>query len=194
VLSDPGALLVRTAHQQGIKVEPVPGPSAVAAIVSGAGTGADGFVFVGFPPGRSKARKNWLVTVATEPRPIILFEAPHRIRELLVDMKEILGDRLVAMGRELTKAHEELVVRPISEHLNALTSPRGEFTLLVHPSDSRSGSDTPMPTGPELLLEFGELTNLQRLGRREALQSLAARYKLPSRRVYSMIEEAKKFG
>ena len=139
MLSDPGALLVRTAHQQGLKVEPVPGPSAVAAIVSGAGTGADGFVFVGFPPSRSKARKKWLLTVATEPRPIVLFEAPHRIRELLVDMRELLGDRLVAMGRELTKAHEELVVRPISEHLNALTSPRGEFTLLVYPSDSRSG-------------------------------------------------------
>ena len=165
VLSDPGALLVRTAHQQGIKVEPVPGPSAVAAIVSGAGTGADGFVFVGFPPSRSKARKNWLVTVAAEPRPIVLFEAPHRIRELLVDMKEILGDRLVAMGRELTKAHEELVVRPISEHLERtrrahVESSPSSFTRQTPESDS----DTPMPTGPELLLEFGELTNLNVLG------------------------------
>jgi 16S rRNA (cytidine1402-2'-O)-methyltransferase len=194
VLSDPGALLVRTAHQQGIKVEPVPGPSAVAAIVSGAGAGADGFVFVGFPPSRSKARKNWLLTVATEPRPIVLFEAPHRIRELLVDMKEILGDRLVVMGRELTKAHEELVVRPISGHLNALTRPRGEFTLLVHPSDPRSDSEALLPSGPELLSEFGELTDLQGLGRRAALQSLAVRHKLPSRQVYAMIENAKKVG
>jgi 16S rRNA (cytidine1402-2'-O)-methyltransferase len=194
VLSDPGTLLVRTAHQQGIKVEPIPGPSAVAAIVSGAGTGADGFVFVGFPPSRSKARKIWLIAVATESRPIVLFEAPHRIRELLLDMKEVLGDRLVAVGRELTKAHEELVIRPISEHLNALTSPRGEYTLLVHPSDSRSSGGAPMPTGPELLVEFGELTNLRGFGRREALQSLAARHRLPSRRVYSMIEEAKKVG
>ena len=194
VLSDPGTLLVRTAHQQGVKVEPVPGPSAVAAIVSGAGTGADGFVFVGFPPSRSKARKNWLATFTTEPRPIVLFEAPHRIRELLVDMKEILGDRLVVMGRELTKTHEELVVRPISDHLNALPNPRGEFTLLVHPPDSRSGGETPVPTGSELLAEFGDLTDYRGLGRREALQSLAVRHNLPSRRIYSMIEDAKKIG
>src|SRR4029450_9476263 len=106
----------------------------------------------------------------------------------------ILGDRLVVMGRELTKTHEELVVRPISEHLNALPNPRGEFTLLVHPPDSGAGGETPVPTGSELLAELGELTNLKGLGRREALQSLAARHNLPSRRVYSMIEDAKKIG
>ena len=193
-LSDPGALLVRTAHQQGIRVEPVPGPSAVSAIISGAGLGADGFVFAGFPPSRSKARKNWLVPLASERRPIVFFEAPHRIREFLLDLEEVFGDRVVTLGRELTKAHEELVVRPISAHLVALSAPRGEFTLVIHPSEGRSHDTRPVPEGAVLLAEFGELTNSGRLGRREALQSLAARHRLPSRQLYALLEEAKKMG
>ena len=194
VLSDPGALLVRTAHQQGIKVEPIPGPSAVAAIVSGAGIGADGFVFAGFPPSRSKARKLWLAALADEDRPIVLFEAPHRIRDLLVDLKASLGERVVTLGRELTKAHEELVVRPISEHLSSLALPRGEFTLIVHPAESRPTEPCFIPAGQNLLTEFGELTSNGRLSRRDALRSLARRYKIPSRELYRLLEEAKLIG
>ncbi len=194
VLSDPGALLVRAAHQHDIKVEPIPGPSAVAAIVSGAGLGDEGFVFAGFPPSRSKARKQWLSRFAAEERPVIFFEAPHRIRDFLVDLKETLGDRPVTLGRELTKAHEELVVRPISGHLEALQNPRGEFTLVVHPSDAPAPHPEIEPAAVDLLAEFGELTEHGRLGRREALQTLATRHKLPSRRVYSLIEQAKKIG
>src|SRR5262245_52480321 len=194
VLSDPGALLVRTAHQHGIKVEPVPGPSAVSAIVSGAGIGADGFVFAGFPPSRSKARKTWLLSHANEDRPLVLFEAPHRIRELLADLKEILGDRTVTLGRELTKAHEELVVRPISAHLAAVHTPRGEFTIVLHPADPGSAIERPVPSAVDLATEFGELTNSGRLTRRQALQSLAQRHQLPSRQLYKLIEEGKLIG
>jgi 16S rRNA (cytidine1402-2'-O)-methyltransferase len=193
-LSDPGALLVRTAHEQGIKVEPIPGPSAVAAIVSAAGLGSDGFLFAGFPPSRSNARKKWLGAFAREGRPLVIFEAPHRIRELLTDLREVLGDRVVTMGRELTKTHEELVIKPISAHLEGLSVPRGEFALVVHPGTAVRNNEDPLPSGVQLLNEFGELTNSQRLNRREALRSLAERYQVPSRRLYRILEEAKLIG
>jgi 16S rRNA (cytidine1402-2'-O)-methyltransferase len=194
VLSDPGGLLVRTAHEQGITVEPVPGPSAVAAIVSGAGIGGDGFVFAGFPPSRSKARKRWLLAQTDEDRPIVLFEAPHRIRELLTDLKDIVGDRTVTLGRELTKAHAELVVRPISAHLAALNTPRGEFTIVLHPADDSSTVAPAEPSAVILRAEFGELTNYDRLSRREALRTLAQRHKIPRRRLYKLLEESKDIG
>ena len=142
VLSDPGAELVRLAHEAGIKVEPVPGPSAAVAAVSASGAQSDGFLFVGFPPSRSKARKLWLSALTSEPRAIVLFEAPHRIRALLEDLEEIFGDRLLTVGRELTKAHEELVVQPIDAVLEGLREPRGEYTLVIHPATQRSPSQS----------------------------------------------------
>ena len=194
VVSDPGALLVRTAHEQGIKVEPIPGPSAVATIVSVSGLASDGFVFAGFPPSRAKARKAWLASFVNERRPLVLFEAPHRIRELLEDLREVLGERLVTLGRELTKAHEELVVRPISGQLDALNVIRGEFTLLVHPAAGVTAHHGTLPSGGELLSQFGELTNLRGVSRREAIRSLSLRHNLPSRQLYKLIEEAKAIG
>jgi 16S rRNA (cytidine1402-2'-O)-methyltransferase len=194
LLSDPGALLVRAAHEAEIKVEPVPGPSAVSAIVSASGIGAEGFVFVGFPPTRSKDRKLWLALFVAESRPVILFEAPHRIRQFLADLMDVMGDRRVTIGRELTKVHEELVTRPISAHLSALESPRGEFTVVVHPADDVPSEGKALPCKSDLLAEFGELTNIEQLSRREALHRLASRYQIPRRQLYALLERAKEIG
>src|SRR3954470_24085669 len=158
VISDPGTHLVAAAHAAGIRVEPIPGASAVTAALSGSGLEGHGFVFVGFPPHRSVARKKWLSALASEPRLVVLYEAPHRIHGTLADMLEILGDRIVALGRELTKAHEELVVRPISAHSALLTEDRGEFTLVVAGAPANLGA-ADVPTARQLAVEFGELTN-----------------------------------
>src|SRR5262245_3112384 len=95
-VSDPGTRLVAAAHAAGVRVEPVPGPSAAVAALSASGFGGDQFVFVGFPPARAQARRAWLTQLTAEPRPWVLYEAPHRIRDTLVDMLAILGDRQVA--------------------------------------------------------------------------------------------------
>jgi 16S rRNA (cytidine1402-2'-O)-methyltransferase len=108
-VSDPGALLVAFAHDAGIRVSPVPGPSAVVAILSVAGLPADRFVFEGFLPPRAGERRNRLRTLATEPRTVVAYEAPHRVRASLADMAEVLGARTIVLGRELTKVHETIL-------------------------------------------------------------------------------------
>src|SRR5687768_10062443 len=99
VVSDPGALLVAAAHAAGIRVEPIPGPSAALAAVSGSGLQGDQVLFVGFPPSRAIARKRWLEELKEEVRIVVFFEAPHRIRDTLADLLAVFGDRVIAIGR-----------------------------------------------------------------------------------------------
>ena len=134
LISDPGQTLVAAARDAGIRVESIPGASAVMAAVAALGLPATEFTFLGFPPNRPKDRKTWFADVAGHPRPVVFFEAPHRIRRTLEALSEVLEpDRTVGIARELTKAHEELVVRPISELSQSLKEVRGEFTVLVLP-------------------------------------------------------------
>jgi 16S rRNA (cytidine1402-2'-O)-methyltransferase len=190
VVSDPGAAVVSAAHAAGIRVEPIPGPSAAVAALSASGLGGDEFVFLGFPPSRSASRKRWLARLTAETRPLVLYEAPHRIRETLADLEAALGDRTVALCRELTKAHEELVVRPISAHLRHINEGRGEYTLVISPnSAARSGIERPSPSS--IATEFGHLTADRNLSRRAAIRQLAAKYGLTSRDVYTIVEKEK---
>jgi 16S rRNA (cytidine1402-2'-O)-methyltransferase len=191
VVSDPGALLVAAAHAAGIRVEPVPGASAALAAVSASGLQAEQVLFVGFPPSRSVARKRWLGKLRDEPRVIVFFEAPHRVRDTLADLLAIFGDRVVAIGRELTKAHEELVVRPISLHLQRLTEPRGEFTLVVSGSDRDPRTEAELPDIDTLGREFGELTKHRQGSRREIVKVLADRYGISPRAMYQLLESGK---
>jgi len=191
VVSDPGSYLVAAAHAAGIRVEPVPGASAALAALSASGLVEHEFIFLGFPPARSNARKTWFERLATESRVLILYEAPHRIRRTLEDMLAILGDRVIAVGRELTKAHEELVVRPISAHLELLAEERGEFTVIISGIQPNTKKSAAAPCSSELAYEFGQLTNIGGASRREALRTLALKYGLPARKVFAMLEEAK---
>jgi 16S rRNA (cytidine1402-2'-O)-methyltransferase len=108
-ISDPGTLLVREARARGVKVSPIPGPSAVMAALSVAGLPADRFVFMGFPPRSGSARGKWLNDLAQSRSTAVFFEAPHRITRTLADVSEKLVQRQILVFRELTKIHEELV-------------------------------------------------------------------------------------
>ena len=190
VVSDPGAQLVAAAHAAGVRVEPVPGPSAALAAISASGIGGDGFLFVGFPPSRAGARRAWLSRLATEARPLVMYEAPHRIRATLDDMLAAFGDRTMALGRELTKVHEELVVKPISQHLTRIGDGRGEYTLVVAAVDAvEVFPDLPSPTA--ICAEFGQLIEIDGVTRRAAIKQLALKYGLGARKVYSLIEEGR---
>jgi 16S rRNA (cytidine1402-2'-O)-methyltransferase len=191
VVSDPGAQLVAAAHAAGVRVEPIPGPSALLAAISSSGFGGDGFLFLGFPPSRAQQRRKWLSAVAGETRPLVLYEAPHRIRDTLEDMKSILGDRTIALGRELTKAHEELVVRPISQMLESMRDPKGEYTVVIAPADGQDVTHAE-PSVDNLWAEFGQLTDAGALSRREVVRQLAEKYGLSQREVYARIEDVRK--
>jgi len=191
VVSDPGTHLVAAAHAAGVRVEPVPGASAALAALSASGLLEREFVFAGFPPNRSNARKLWLAGLVDETRVLILYEAPHRIRRTLEDILAVLGDRVVALGRELTKAHEELVVRPISQHLLLLTELRGEFTLIISGKRPIELSDS-QELDPETVAgEFRGLIAAGAKSRREALRTLALQYDIPAREVFDLLERAK---
>lgn len=186
LLSDPGALLVAGAHEAGIRVEPVPGPSAALAVVSGSGFPAQQVLFLGFPPRRSKDRKTWFELLRAEARLGVFFEAPHRIRASLEDLRDVVGNRRIAVGRELTKLHEELVVQPISTVLATLAAPRGEFTIAVEPRGEDALPALPTPDRATLMAEFGQIAE-HSPSRRAAIRQIAAKYGRPVREIYGLL-------
>lgn len=132
-VSDPGAWLVRAALEAGFRVSPVPGPSAVGALLSVSGFSADRYVFEGFLPHRGGERRRRLRELRNETRTIVLFEAPHRIKETLTDLDEIFGGRTVVLGREITKLHETIVRGPAATVLAALGNGEvpGEIAIAI---------------------------------------------------------------
>lgn len=132
-ISDPGLVLVREAAARGFKVVPVPGPSAVTAAVAVSGLVEDGFLFLGFLPRRAGERRRRLESLAGLPFPLVLYEAPHRLVETLRDLEATLGDRQLAICRELTKLHEEVTRLTVGEARRRYEAetPRGEFVLVV---------------------------------------------------------------
>ncbi len=190
IVSDPGSHLVAAAHAAGIRVEPIPGASAFVAALSASGLVQGEFVFAGFPPNRSKAKHDWFRRLAEETRVIVIYEAPHRIRATLEVMLETLGDRVVLVAREVTKAHEQLVVRPISEFLSTELIERGEFTVVISVKQPITTAVC-LPSAAEMAHEFGVLTYNCAMSRRQALKVLATRYNLPARAIFSLLEEAK---
>jgi 16S rRNA (cytidine1402-2'-O)-methyltransferase len=189
LISDPGQSLVTQARAAGIRVEAIPGPSAVMAALSMSGWGGDGFTFLGFPPSRLSARNEWFGRIRTIGHLTVIFEAPHKLPRTLDDLARVFGaGHDIAVGRELTKVHEELVVQPISEAKLHFQKPRGEFTLLIPPASGADAPHVPTPGPEELRLELGRIAKKSGSKRREALKLLAARYGLSVNEIYRLLE------
>jgi 16S rRNA (cytidine1402-2'-O)-methyltransferase len=192
-LSDPGQRLVAACLAAGLRVEVVPGPSAAVAALVASGLPTARFVFEGFLPRRRAARRRRLERLAGEERTIVLFEAPHRLAETLADLLDVLGDREAAMGRELTKVHEEVVRGRLSELLDrARAGVRGEVTLVV----AGAGPEEGRPDEEEDAGDEGEVVGRVRalvaagVPKREAVVRVARELGLPRRRVYEMAVRA----
>jgi len=130
-ISDPGYELIAAANQRGIPVVPVPGPSAVITALAISGMPTDRFTYIGFLPHKANARRRLLESVAGETGTIIALESPHRLPAAMDDIRLTLGDRRLAVCRELTKLHEEVFRGTVSEAIKHFTEPRGEFTLVI---------------------------------------------------------------
>jgi 16S rRNA (cytidine1402-2'-O)-methyltransferase len=130
-ISDPGYELIKAANGTGVPVVPVPGSSAVITALVVSGLPTDRFLYLGFLPRRASARKQALESVVQETGTLVILEAPHRLQSTLHDLKLVLGDRQLAICRELTKLHEEVFRGNISQAIARFTEPRGEFTLVI---------------------------------------------------------------
>jgi 16S rRNA (cytidine1402-2'-O)-methyltransferase len=193
-VSDPGGRLIRAAIDAGIRVEPIPGPSAVLAALAASGLPTDTFLFLGFPPTRAKDRKLWFARLTRTGGTVVFFEAPHRIRRTLTELQEWVGNCEIAIGRELTKLHEQLVRGPIISALSSLDDERGEFTVVVYLGLITDLSNSTAHRKPSDVDLFGEITENMGSSRREAVAALARKYRMPPNEVYEAIERAKKSG
>jgi 16S rRNA (cytidine1402-2'-O)-methyltransferase len=156
-LSDPGALLIGAAHAAGIRVSPVPGPSAAAAGFSAAGFAADRFLFAGFLPASSAGRRKALETLEAD-CPVILYEAPHRVLETVRDLAQRFGgERQIAIARELTKKFEEVARMRLADAAAWLLAEpqriQGEFVLVLAPGEPRASGEIDAERTLQALLE-----------------------------------------
>ena len=189
-ISDPGHLLVAEIRSRDIPIVPLPGPSAVVTLLSVSGLPSDRFVFDGFLPHKGGERRKRLRDLATERRTWVVYETPHRILEALAEMSEILGERTVVLGRELTKIHEEILAGTAREILDKLSagSSKGEFCIAVA---GVGKDDLPQADDQdELVASFRSAMEEHGDDRRAALKSLARSTGLKKAALYRSLVEA----
>jgi 16S rRNA (cytidine1402-2'-O)-methyltransferase len=181
-ISDPGADLVKRALEAGIKVEAVPGPSALITALALSGLDTQSFVFLGFLPVKSGQRREILSSLCDQPRTMIFYEAPHRLLKTLADIEELLGgERSIAVARELTKTYEEIrrgqvsqVIQHFKEH-----EPRGEFTIVLEgkqPVTARASLDQVAQEAQELIVKG--------MDKKEAFKKKAREYGMRKSEIY----------
>jgi len=181
-ISDPGFHLVRAAIDAGVPVEPVPGPSAVAAALSVSGLPTDRFVFEGFLPAKAGRRRQRLEELRREERTLVFYEAPHRIAATLADLRDVFAERAACVLREVTKMHETIARGSLAELAERGEQfARGEVTLVV-------GGAPRAPVEPPADLD-AEIEELRREGlhTREIADRLATKYELSRHEVYQRI-------
>ena len=171
-VSDPGGELVAAAIAAGIRIEPIPGPSAILAALTASGFSYDSFTFLGFPPTKTKERRAWFDRLIQVGGTVVFFEAPHRIVRTLTELGIISGNCPIALGRELTKTHEE-VVRDTLAGLAIWVDGqeqgvRGEVTLVVE-------GGHPVELDDDGLRQLVAVAEARGLSRKDAIAEVAAR-------------------
>jgi 16S rRNA (cytidine1402-2'-O)-methyltransferase len=187
LLSDPGYRVVRAAVQAGIRIDALPGPSALLAGLVVSGLPTDQFHFGGFLPAKQGQRTRLLESLRNEPATLIFYEAPHRILESLDDIAAVLGDREVVLGRELTKVHEEVLRGSAAQIRAALVSRdavRGEFVVLVAKASEPAHNGTRPEEAVDLLVRAG-------VDRMEAMKTVARERGLSKRDIYRLVNVRK---
>jgi len=184
-ISDPGEALVMAARQQGRTVICVPGPCAVTTALVSSGLPAGRFCFEGFLPAKGQQRRQRIRELVSEPRTLVFYEAPHRLLALLEDLLAELGDRPVAVARELTKRHEQQVGPNLSAALSHFqsTAPQGEFTVVL---GGAPDAERPAASDSELRLQLQQLV-ASGLSRSDAARQLAQHTGLAKRELYALL-------
>lgn len=184
-ISDPGYELVRRVVEANLPMTALPGPVAAMVALSASGLPTDAFQFRGFPPSKSGKRRSFLEEVETTELTTILYEAPHRVRELVADIVDVYGaDRRICVARELTKMHEEYLRGGASEIVDELDDReeiRGEFVVLIGPGAEVKADDEIIDAKIEELLARG-------LSHRTIKEVIAELFEIPRSELYERIE------
>lgn len=188
-ISDPGSELVAAAAQAGYKVEVVPGPSAVTSALALSGFPGDAFLFLGFLPRRKKERQAGMRDALSSTVPLVIFEAPHRLRSTLTDLDTVFGGRPLAVCRELTKLHEEVFRGTAAQALDHFDSPRGEVVVVIQGRKAETGSQSEaadlVATDADLRRRLSEL-RLAGVKAKDAVAQVADATGLAKNRVYQI--------
>jgi len=181
-ISDPGFSLVTEAVRAQIRVVPIPGACAATAVLSAGGLPCERFVFEGFLPAKRQQRRSRLQKLARETRTIVVYEAPHRLNESLIDMHEILGNRELVLAREVTKVHEQFVRGPLSELKVDIDAGamRGEITIVI-----RGAAKDTVPTEAVILVEIRKLRG-KGMRFKEIAELLGEQHGIPKKEVYRL--------
>ena len=183
-ISDPGFPLVRAAHARGVRVSPIPGPSALVAALSVSGLPTDEFLFAGFLPRTASARRVRLQTLREQRATLLFYESPHRVVDSLADMAAVLGDREAFLCREVTKLHEELKrgsLLELAKDLGRRTEVLGEIVLVVAGASKEAGQSGSME---DALVRFDAEVKMGATPR-QAAKEAARSTRLPARDVYA---------
>lgn len=183
LVSDPGYRVVHAAAEAGVDVRVVPGPSAAIAALVVSGLPTDRFVFEGFLPRKKGERRTRLEALAADPRTIVLFESPNRVAATLSELLEVLGDRRVALARELTKLHEEVLRGRLSEVAERTEPLKGEVVLVVE-----GATEARSPDAEELAREAAELVEGGKR-KKEAAAEVAKRHGASANAIYRALLE-----
>ena len=178
-LSDPGDALIKEAIDQGVTVSALPGASAITSALPMSGLPIDQFTYVGFLPRRASQRRGALQKLKDQDTTLVVFETPHRIRDMLEDLLLVLGNRKIAVCREISKMYEETFRGTIEDALAHFLKPRGEFTLIIE------GADPPDPVDGEIEEYIGDLTAAA-LSPSEAVQKAMRRFNVTRKRAYQI--------
>jgi len=178
-ISDPGYELIVAANQRGISIIPIPGPSAVITALVTSGLPTEKFSYIGFLPHKANGRRHLLESIAGEHGTIVALESPHRLLAALNDILLILGDRRIAVCRELTKIYEEVFRGTISQAIEYFIEPRGEFTLVIEGKKERRK--------PQLTEDIEKQLHSMRLSgvaAKEAIAKVTGETGLPKKELY----------
>lgn len=196
-ISDPGADLIKAATDAGIEVSMIPGPVAgiMALVLSGLPT--DKFVFEGFIGTDNKKRQEFADMIVAETRTVIIYEAPHRLLKTLEFLEKNVCNRKIAICRELTKTHEEVLRGTAAEHIIHFTKnePRGEFVLVIEGTDKNaSRTEAAVVTAQDVYDKFNEISKDSlnkglRRKKNDIIKEVAASFNIPKNQAYDMYEE-----
>ncbi|ADL11601.1 16S rRNA (cytidine(1402)-2'-O)-methyltransferase [Acetohalobium arabaticum] len=185
-ISDPGYKLTSLADEEGIRVVPIPGPTAMTAALVASGLPTDKFVFEGFLPRKEKQRQERLKELSAETRTLVFYESPYRLKDSLQNMLDILGDRKIAVWREITKKFEEKISGQVSEVLGHFEDedPKGEITIVLDGLDADQLHYKEAAWKDLTILEHLQLMMDKGVTKKEAVKLVAKERGLPKREVY----------